>query len=261
MRVSSKIRSKIGGKYSFQFRWIPFIAAALAVVLGILLGQWQSRRAAEKTAIAQQLSIRALAPTIVLGALPATADDLEYRRVSLKGKFVRGWTVYLDNRPYQGRPGLYVLMPFRIAGSDMHVLVERGWMPVNIGDRNKLFPYTTADGEIAIEGVVRRKPGHVMQLGSATVLQPNAIVQNLDIAQFAAASKLKLQPFVVEQTQPSVPPADRSGQQDQHDQLVRDWPKPSSGIDMHRGYAFQWYALAAMAFLFFIVTGFRRGPK
>jgi cytochrome oxidase assembly protein ShyY1 len=244
---------------------MPFIAAALAVVLGISLGQWQSRRAAEKTAIAQQLSTRALAPTIVLGALPAPADDLEYRRVSIKGEFVRGWTVYLDNRPYQGRPGLYVLMPFRIAGSDMHVLVERGWMPVNIGDRNKLFPYSTANGEIAIEGVVRRKPGHVMQLGSATPLQPNAIVQNLDIAEFAAASKLKLQPFVVEQTQPqpSGPTAGRPGQQeqDQQDQLVRDWPKPSSGIDMHRGYAFQWYALAAMAFLFFVVTGFRRGPK
>jgi cytochrome oxidase assembly protein ShyY1 len=42
---------------------------------------------------------------------------------------------------------------------------------------------------------------------------------------------------------------------------MRDWPVPSSGIDTHRGYAFQWYALAAAAFLFFIVTGFRRASK
>jgi cytochrome oxidase assembly protein ShyY1 len=251
----------VSGKFRFRFRSIPFIAAALAVVLGIALGQWQSRRAAQKTVIAQQLSARALAPKIVLEAQPVAADDLEYRRVSVKGEFVRGWTVYLDNRPYQGRPGFYVLMPFRIAGSDMHVLVERGWMPVNIGDRNQLFPYHTADGEIEIEGMVRRKPGHVMQLGRAATLRPNAIVQNLEIAEFAAASRLKLQPFMLEQTQPTGAPADRPRQQDQQDQLVRDWPQPSDGIDMHRGYAFQWYALAAMAFLFFVVTGFRRGTK
>jgi surfeit locus 1 family protein len=30
---------------------------------------------------------------------------------------------------------------------------------------------------------------------------------------------------------------------------------------MHRGYAFQWYALALMALLFFIVTGFRNGTR
>ena len=32
-----------------------------------------------------------------------------------------------------------------------------------------------------------------------------------------------------------------------HDGLVRDWPAPDAGIDRHRGYAFQWYALAALA--------------
>jgi len=31
------------------------------------------------------------------------------------------------------------------------------------------------------------------------------------------------------------------------DGLVRDWPLPAAGIERHRGYAFQWYALAALA--------------
>jgi cytochrome oxidase assembly protein ShyY1 len=43
--------------------------------------------------------------------------------------------------------------------------------------------------------------------------------------------------------------------------LVRDWPVPSAGVDKHHGYAFQWYALAAMAVLFFVITGFRSGRK
>jgi surfeit locus 1 family protein len=33
------------------------------------------------------------------------------------------------------------------------------------------------------------------------------------------------------------------------------------GIDRHLGYAFQWFALAATALLFFVVTGFKRGSK
>jgi cytochrome oxidase assembly protein ShyY1 len=30
---------------------------------------------------------------------------------------------------------------------------------------------------------------------------------------------------------------------------------------MHQGYAFQWYALAVMALLFFVITGFKRDPN
>jgi cytochrome oxidase assembly protein ShyY1 len=89
----------------------------------------------------------------------------------------------------------------------------------------------------------------VLQLGTPAPLKPNAIVQNVDPAGFARASGLELQPFFVEQ-------AGRQG-----DGIVRDWPAPTLGIEKHQGYAFQWYALAAMAFLFFVITGFRSGTK
>jgi cytochrome oxidase assembly protein ShyY1 len=48
---------------------------------------------------------------------------------------------------------------------------------------------------------------------------------------------------------------------DSGDGLVRDWPKPSLGMEKHQGYAFQWFALAATAILFFVITGFKRGSK
>ena len=93
----------VTSKYRFRFRAIPFIAAALAVVVGLSLGQWQGRRAAQKTAIAQQLSERASAPKFALSAQPVPPDDMEYRKVSIQGEFVRGWTVYLDNRPFRAK--------------------------------------------------------------------------------------------------------------------------------------------------------------
>ncbi|NDP58347.1 MAG: SURF1 family protein [Oxalobacteraceae bacterium] len=235
----------------FQFRLIPFIAAALLVLLGISLAQWQTRRAAEKQQIEAQLTARASAPVMALGATPVQADALEYRRVSVRGEFVSDWPVYLDNRPQDGRPGLYVVMPFRIAGSTNHVLVERGWIALNTANRATMLPYQTPAGEIEISGTVRRHAGRVMQLGNAAELKPGALLQNLEIVDFSRASGMAMQPVLIEQA--TTPGAAADG-------LVRDWPTPSSGIDMHRGYAFQWYALAVMAFLFFVVTGFRREP-
>ena len=235
--------------FTYRFRLIPFIAAAIAIAIGISLGQWQTRRAQEKQAIESKLGARESAPPLALGAVAPAVEDLEFRRVVIKGEFIRDWPVYLDNRPYKGAAGLYLLMPLKIAGSTEHILIARGWLARNMTDRAKLPVLVTPAGEVEIQGVIRRNPGHLLQLGKAESLRPHAIVQNADVAEFAAASKLPLLPFIVEQTN------------DTQDGLVREWPRPSSGIDKHRGYAFQWYGLAAMAFIFFVVTGFGRGTR
>src|SRR5476649_186606 len=113
----------------FRFKLIPFVATVLVVALGIQLGNWQQRRAAQKIALQAKLAQGDAAAPLVLDGAPLDAGAVEFRRVALTGEFVRGWPLYLDNRPYQGRAGFYLLMPFKIAGSGMHVLVERGWLP------------------------------------------------------------------------------------------------------------------------------------
>lgn len=243
------IGAKTDSRPRFRFRLIPFVATVILVVLGIALAQWQTRRGDQKQLIESKLLQREAEPVLAFGASAADLDQLEYRRLALRGEFIGSWPVYLDNRPLNGVAGFYVLMPFKLAGADSYVLVARGWLPRDPSDRSKLPPYPTPAGTIEIEGLVRRDFGHVMQLGDAGPLQPKAIVQNLAIGDFAAASKFKLQPFVLEQTSDAV------------DHMQRTWPRPSLGIEKHRGYAFQWYALAVMAFIFFVVTGFRRGSE
>ncbi|HSY26107.1 MAG TPA: SURF1 family protein [Burkholderiaceae bacterium] len=221
----------------------------VVVAIGISLGNWQLRRADEKRAIETRLTARRAQAPLVLGAAPVSIDELEYRRVMVQGEFDRAWPLYLDNRPIAGNAGFYLLMPFKIAGSERHVLVARGWIPVDVHNRNKLPPTNAPVGQVEIEGVAIRNPGHIMQLGQATAVQPGAILQNLTVTEFAAASKFEMQPFVLEQSN------------DTHDGMLREWPRPSVGIERHLGYAFQWYALALTAFLFFVVTGYRRGTK
>ena len=244
-----RFRPRFSFRFRFRFRLIPFIATVLLVALGISLAQWQTRRGDQKQAIENAIRQRGVEAPFQLGAATKNADKLEYRRVTVRGEFVSGWPIYLDNRSYKGTPGFYVLMPLKIANSEVHVLVERGWLPLNPQNRAILLPYPTPAGVVDVEGVVRSRVGRVLQLGQPAALKPGAIVQNLDIAALATVSNLQMQPLLIEQTG------------NNKDGLVRDWTSPSLGIQMHRGYEFQWYALAVMAFLFFVVTGCRQGIK
>ncbi len=235
----------------FQFRTIPFVATVLLVALGVALGQWQDRRAAYKTGLQQLMAERGAQAPLVLGPALLAAESVELRPVSVRGEFVPGWPLFLDNRPQNGKAGFYLLMPLKISGSDTHVLVARGWLPRYTGQHDRLPPFDTPGGTVTVKGLAKASMGRVMQLGEASPVKPNAILQNLDPAQFAQASKLTVQPFLIEQSAPATPA----------DSMARDWPAPALGVEKHQGYAFQWYALAVMALLFFVLTGFRRGTK
>jgi surfeit locus 1 family protein len=233
----------------FRFRWIPFIAALIVAMIGFSLGQWQTRRASEKLAIeARQQARESQAPT-ELGSVIRQPEEVEFRHMKVRGEFLPEWTVYLDNRPYKGAAGFHVMTPMKIVNSDMHVLVARGWVKRDVADRAKLPPISTPGGIVEIEGVARRSSGHLLQLGKVETLRQGAIVQNLDASEFEKAAGMRMQPFVLEQAG------------DLQDGLIRDWPRPSTGVEKHQGYAFQWYALAVTALLFFVATGFRRGKE
>jgi cytochrome oxidase assembly protein ShyY1 len=236
-------------RLSFRFRWVPFLAAALVVAVGISLGNWQLRRAEQKLALQEQMLMRAEFAPVNSNALAPEQIPEEFRRVVAKGEFIASWAVYLDNRPYQGRAGFYLLMPFKLAGSEQSVLVMRGWFPRDVSDRERIPEIAVPKGVIQIEGRVRASTGKVMQLGEAAALEPGAIAQNIDVEEFARASKLSLHTFIIEQTN------------DAADGLVRDWPIPSVGIDKHKGYAFQWYSLALVGAVFFLLTGFKRASN
>jgi surfeit locus 1 family protein len=250
-------------RLAFRFRTIPFVATVLLVALGIALGNWQTRRAEEKLAMAARMAERLAADPVVLGSAGMLVEEdrlgtsanpaklADYQRVLVMGQWVRQWPLFLDNRPQAGKAGFYLAMPFKIAGSDMYVLVLRGWLPHDARDYTRLPDFETPAGTVTIEGAAMASAGKVMQLGTPGALKPGAIVQNLTVEQVALASGLRLQPFFLQQTGPAQP----------GEGLVRDWPAPAAGVDKHRGYAFQWYALAAMAALFFVMTGFRSGRK
>lgn len=236
---------------AFHFRPIPFVATLLLVALGCGLSYWQTQRAHQKETIEATLQLREHTPAIALPD-PVDITAMEYTRVVLSGEFDADWPIYLDNRPMDGMAGIYVMMPFKLHNQNRYVMVARGWVPRNNQDRSAVKPYQTPVGTVQIEGMLKAGSGHVFDFGMAAALQPKALIQNLQLDAFTTASHLPVYPFIVEQTSA---PAD--------DGLLRNWPRASMGSERHRGYAFQWLALAATALLFFVVTSFgkRDGRK
>ena len=95
------------------------MAAVIAMLVTASLGRWQLRRAAEKEAYQAQLDARAAMPALEGHSLltplaPSAQEELQHRQVVLQGEWLPQYTVYLDNRQMQGRPGFYVLTPLRL---------------------------------------------------------------------------------------------------------------------------------------------------
>ncbi len=233
-------------RMSFTFRFIPFLAALIVALIALSLGNWQSRRAEEKQRLASEQTLQAALSPLDMQSLNEGKVPAYFRSVQMTGSFIAQWPIYLDNRPYQGKAGFYLLMPFKLKDSEKILIVMRGWLPRNAQNRVQLPITPTPEGELQLEGKVRESVGHVMQLGSEPALQSGVIRQNFEVAELSKASGLKLENFIIEQTS------------DAKDGLIRDWPQPSLGIEKHRGYAFQWYGLAVTALLFFIATGIKR---
>lgn len=231
----------------FQLRLIPFIVTVLLCALGVSLAQWQTHRAEQKEALALLADQQRRLPPLVLTSPISKDIQLERRDVALQGEFINEWPMYLDNRPHNGVAGFYVLMPFRLKGSDLHVMIVRGWQARNPNNRLSLPPLRTPSGNLKVLGVARHQLDKVLQLGAPEPYAKAAIIQNFDLQEIQKQTKLRFADFFVEQTSAI------------DDELRRDWPQSIVGADKHRAYAFQWYALAIMAIIFFVVTGFRRG--
>lgn len=230
------------------------VAAVLGVALTASLGFWQLRRASQKTAMQTALDSRALLP--VLGAAdlvtaapaaPAAAvgdggpPALHYRRVRLQGQWVGGRTVFLENRQMNARVGFYVVTPLQLAGRPQAVLVQRGWVPRDVRDRSLLPTVPTPEGQVELTGVIAPPPGRLYEFAPSA---SGVIRQNIDLPAFATETGLQLLSLSVQQTGRTLG-VTRAANTD-NDGLKREWPRPAVNVEMHNGYAFQWFALSAL---------------
>ncbi|OGA35524.1 MAG: hypothetical protein A3F75_11195 [Betaproteobacteria bacterium RIFCSPLOWO2_12_FULL_64_23] len=231
------------GNRRFRPAFLPGVAALAAIALTLSLGNWQSRRAEEKLALGRELDNAARQAVLALPPRPVDARDFEFRSISARGEYSVKHTILLDNKVLRGSAGYQVLTPLKIAGGDMYVLVNRGWVAAGLR-RDSLPQIQTPAGIGTVEGIAIVPGSHIFELDAKT--EEGVVWQNLVLARYAKWSGLDLQPVVLQQSSEAA------------DGLVRAWARPDTGADTHRGYAFQWYALATAIFAFYVAFSFRR---
>ncbi len=238
-------------------------AAFVSIAVTVKLGFWQLSRAQEKLALKASIQTQAALPSLDAAALirfiataPQGANNpsILHRATKLTGHWLPQYTLFLDNRQMDSRPGLFILTPFEfsdhLSATKKTILVQRGWLPRNFLDRSSLPEVPTDLAETMIVGRIAPSPSKLFEFKGADT---GSLRQNIEIEALAKEFKLELLPFSLLQldaanTKPDSMP----------DKLVRHWAQPNYGPEKNYGYMVQWWALSTLITILYVWFQFIR---
>jgi surfeit locus 1 family protein len=215
------------------FRPYPGLTIACALLFAILcgLGVWQLERLQWKLALIATVNSHMVAAPLSLDQIQAMkADDAQYRRVTLNGRFDHAKEAYVFTTDASGAAVYHVLTPFT-ADDGKVLMVDRGEVP-----KEKLDPATRASGnpmgDVQVTGVWRAPDAP----GAFT--PPPDLAHRIwyarDLASIAATDRLTLSAPVVVEADATPNPG--------------GWPKGGQTVvsfrNQHLSYAVTWFGLA-----------------
>jgi surfeit locus 1 family protein len=286
----------VNAPHSAPSTWRRTAAWAAALCLTALtagLGVWQWGRAETKGAQLAAAQARQHSPAwgnaqwpcaqVAPGTTDAHGTEAlpRFQPARLSGQWLSGLSVWLDNRPMDGRTGFILVTPLRLSSpaqcAGQVVLVERGWVPRNAAQRDQLPPLPLESGEATVIGHLEPSVSAAYALGQEPEVSPTwpaspPIRQNADAGLWqrwlARASQgqsvaWQLSPGVLRQHE-SAPSAAPVGAPPSV--LLRHWPLGWQGTspDRHRAYAAQWAAMSllslGLAVWFLLIRPHRHDP-
>ena len=218
---------------SVAVRFLVVGATLAGIILFVGLGIWQLERRVWKLDLIARVDARVHAVAVAApgpAAWPSlTAEDAEYRRVFLKGRFLMQHQTLVLAVTRLGR-GFWVMTPMR-TDAGFVVLVNRGFVP---SDRRSLIGGTggNGEGETTVTGLLRMsEPGGAFLHGNDPA---HNRWYSRDVAAIAAADKLgAVAPYFVDA---GAPPN------------ASTWPRGGLTVvtfrNAHLQYALTWFALA-----------------
>lgn len=241
---------EVGGWRFSPGLW-PSVAVIIVFPLLLTLGFWQLDRAEQKRQIYRDFQQKQAASPVNLNTdvdLRRNREEMLWRTVRAAGEFDTGIHLLLDNQVRKGEPGYYVFTPFRLAGSDKYILVNRGWVTAG-RDRSVPPQFNTVTGTAEISGTAKDIPFSGIELDDTSMERMNenqVRAPQLDLETAAEHTGHALLPYVVR----LLPESDHG--------FVREWQLPGSGEEKHLGYAFQWFALAITLVLIYLIVNLKK---
>lgn len=267
--------------------WAALILLGGLVILFASLGNWQLDRAAQRDAIHAHIQHAAQLPPLSLSAHTPDDELIAWRKAQTQGHWLHQYTVLVQNRNYQGRPGYWVATPLQLdstppdtgsatmgdaptsngASADGPVvLVLRGWLARddvteqgNSGaatlatDLGEWLAFPGSDQTVTVSGELLSHVPRLLELwtwsGSGHAQLPGRLHDTRQ--QLPTVQNLDLHDYQ-HATGLALMPVVLAAS-DSERPMVQDWPRPSSDSDTNRGYALQWFSfcvIAAGAWLF-----------
>ena len=213
-------------------KWLLLAAVAVELLL-LRLGFWQWSRASEKQTQRDHLeAVLAERRGIALSGLDADTRAVEWAEGRLR--FLPGPLLLLDNQRRADAVGVVVYQLAENADG-RRLLVELGWLPVG-GDRRLPSP-APLQGEFAVRGLLLPPPAMGIALGPPFSAQPDGslLLLRVDTRALAAHFQRPLAARVL-RLDPALPLG-----------FSRDLAIQANTLtpEKHRGYAVQWFGMAA----------------
>lgn len=227
---------------------LPATLIALPAVLVMLgLGTWQLQRMGWKAELMQRVEARVHASPV---ALPSEFPDpgaLEFRPVTVTGRFLHDKELRLLARPRQGQAGYEIVTPLVRDGGGT-VLVNRGFVPMDKRDAASR-PQGQVTGVMTVSGVVRLpQPAGLFQPDNSPGAE--TWVRADPGAMAAAAGLPAVAPLIVEALPGQSPGGLPAG-------IEPRVELPNN----HLQYALTWYGLAATLAAIYVLSQRRRGAS
>ncbi|MCC6922050.1 MAG: SURF1 family protein [Nitrosomonas sp.] len=234
----------------FGYQFIPKLWATILVVVFVFifveLGRWQLSRAEERSSRHESLERLSNEPVVTISGGLVKLEDVEYRQVEARGRYLPEYTIYLDNKTYQGHAGYHVITPLQIKNSKILLAINRGWISTG-NDRSIIPEIETTGGEIIVQGVATSPEFKTFQIGESVF--SGQVWSSFNLEHYQQMTGLALQPLMILQNSSA------------QDGLIRDWIKPDSGASKNIGYAVQWFSLAFITIIIFLILNVKRNNQ
>jgi surfeit locus 1 family protein len=214
---------------------VPIIVGLLVAAGCVRLGIWQLDRLAQRRARNAVVAARLDGAPLRLTALPRDTALARYRRVQLAGRYDYAHEIVLAGRSLEGSPGVNLVTPLRVAGSDTAVLVNRGWVYSPDGASAEPARWRESDSLDGTGWVVPLAAPLARQAGSPTHAPA---LRWLDRAEVQRRTGYPVLPFEVRLLEETPATSRRTPAR---------LPPPPLDDGPHLGYAIQWFSFAVIA--------------
>lgn len=215
-------------------RYLLLVISLLLAALFVRLGTWQLSRLHDRRAENRRAWAAREGSVLDLNRSGTAGGERANHRVTVRGEYDRAHEVVLRGHANREQPGVQVVTPLRIAGSDSAVLVNRGFFPspdATFADTDSL----NEPGPVEVRGVAFAVPVS-SDSGAALISNGKETWRRLDLNALRARTPYPLMAIYILQSP---------------DSRLPRYPRRLEPLPLddgpHLSYAIQWFAFAVIA--------------